>query len=237
LTTGAAEAHLFPTAGRALRNGPATSDPLLPEALDRLFNSTSWGASRMSTWTTLRTPTEKELVVGIYDLTQYTIFSERTSPLRLLEMMAGYHALIAGIIEDAGGVFIKPIGDAGLFAFFAEDADTAVHAVYRCFDEGDAWLQREGYPGRPRFGLHAGPVAIGRIGPKGREWLDIIGKTVNIAARVRSYTLSITPAVFRLLPAEARKKFRKHTPPMSYIRESDPRPRDYHSGFEESVVR
>ncbi len=191
----------------------------------------------MSAWTDLRTPAEMDLVVGLYDLTQYTLFSERTEPVPLLELMAGYHALIADIIECAGGVFIKPIGDAGLFAFRAEDADKAVDTALRALEEGDAWIAREGYPGRARFGLHAGPVALGYIGPKGREWLDIIGKTVNIAARVRSYSLSITPAVFRLLSAAGRKKFRKHTPPMSYIREGDPRPRDYFAGFEESATR
>ena len=61
----------------------------------------------MSYWTDLRTPTEAELLVGIYDLTQYTLYSERTPVLRLLDVMAAYHRLLAQMIEDAGGLLLK----------------------------------------------------------------------------------------------------------------------------------
>jgi adenylate cyclase len=190
----------------------------------------------MSFWTELRTPTERELLVGIYDLTQYTLFSERTAGMRVLEIMAGYHGLIARIIEDAGGIFIKPIGDAGLFAFPAEQADEAVNAIHVMLDKGDAWLAAEGYPGRARVGIHVGPVAIGRIGAQGREWLDIIGKTVNIVVVMQSYRFTMTPAAFRALSPPLRKKFKKHTPPASYIGENEPRPRAYWRGYERGVT-
>ena len=190
----------------------------------------------MSYWTELRTPTERELLVGIYDLTQYTLFSLRTAEMRLLEIMTGYHALIAKTIEDAGGIFIKPIGDAGLFAFPAEHADKAVEAIQLMLDDGDAWLSREGYPGRARVGIHVGPVAIGRIGAQGREWLDIIGKTVNVVGGMQSFRFTMTPAVFRKLSPGLRKRFKKHTPPVSYIAADDPRPLSYWRGYERGVV-
>src|SRR5262245_27453245 len=122
----------------------------------------------MSYWTELRTPTERELVVGMYDLTQYTLFSLRMPDARVLEVMTGYHALVAKIIEDAGGIYIKSIGDAGLFAFTTEDSDAAITAIEDFLEHGDAWLAAEDYPGRARVVVHAGPVAIGRIGAPGR---------------------------------------------------------------------
>ena len=99
--------------------------PLTAGGMDRLLNLQSREAL-MSYWTDLRTPTELELVVGFYDLVGYTRFSERTDAMRLLEVMTGFTALVGKIIQDAGGVFIKPIGDAGLFAFQGDQADLAV---------------------------------------------------------------------------------------------------------------
>jgi hypothetical protein len=186
----------------------------------------------MSHWTELHTPTECELFVGIYDLTQYTVFSERTEPLRLLEVVANYHALINKIIEAAGGILIKPIGDAGLFAFPAEETDAAVTAIETMLDEGDAWLANEGYPGRARFVAHVGTAAVGLIKSQGQERLDIIGKTVNIVGSMRGYRFTITPAVFRRMSPLLRKRFKKHTPPASYIGIDDPRPRTYWRGYE-----
>jgi len=190
----------------------------------------------MSYWADLRTPTEAELLVGIYDLTQYTLFSERTPVLRLLDVMAGYHHLLAQMIEEAGGLFIKTMGDAGLFAFPAEDADVAVNAIHKMLEDGDTWLTAQGYPGRARFGIHVGPVAIGRINIQGHEGLDIFGSTVNIVGVMQSYRFTMTPAAFRSLSPEMRKKFKKHTPPVSYIGENDPRPRSYWRGYEGGVT-
>ena len=180
----------------------------------------------MSYWTELRLPTERELVVGIYDLTGYTVYCERTAPSRALDVMARYCSLAGDIIHRAGGLLIKPIGDAGLFAFPGDQADSAVEAVKELQRVGDPWLASEDYVGRARIVMHTGMAAIGLIGGPGREQIDIIGKTVNIvgARRTEGY-LSITPAVFRKLSSAHRQLFRKHTPPISYIDLDDPRPK------------
>lgn len=191
----------------------------------------------MSYWTELRTPAELDLFVGIYDLTKYTLYSERTDPLRLLELVTAYHALANDMIEDAGGILIKPIGDAGLFAFQAEDTDSAVETIEAILEKGDAWLEAKGYPGRAGFVAHVGPVAVGRIKSQGREWLDVIGKTVNVVGVMQSYRFTMTPAVFRRLSPPLRKRFKKHTPPASYIGIDDPRPRSYWRGYEGGYAR
>lgn len=97
----------------------------------------------MSYWTDLRLPTERELVVGMYDLTGYTVYCERTAPSRALDVMARYCSLVGEIIHRAGGLLIKPIGDAGLFAFPGDQADIAVGAVKELQRVGDPWLASE----------------------------------------------------------------------------------------------
>jgi adenylate cyclase len=180
----------------------------------------------MSAWTSLRVPAAYELVVGIYDLRNYTAYCERTDALRALDVMTRYCALAGKIIHDAGGLLIKPIGDAGLFVFSGDSADAAVTAAKTLQTVGDPWLAGEGYPGRVRTVMHTGPAAVGLIGGPGREQLDVIGSTVNIVGSMRTEGhLAITPALFRKLSPAARQLFKKHTPPISYIDVEAPRPR------------
>jgi hypothetical protein len=44
---------------------------------------------------------------------------------------------------------------------------------------------------------------------------------VNICATLESGPLVLSPQAFRALDAEARRHFKKHTPPVTYIRVED----------------
>jgi len=178
----------------------------------------------MSFWTELSVPTEKELLVGFYDLTGYGRYAEKAEPLQVLTTMSGYFALTGRILTDAGGRLFKAIGDAGLAAFPAELVDAGVLAFRAVQREGNNWLACNGFKSRAIVKLHLGPVAIGLVGSPGEEILDLYGKTVNVAATLPSTGLAMTPAVFRRLSAVNRKSFKKHTPPISYINAADPRP-------------
>ena len=176
----------------------------------------------MSWWTDMRLPAERELVVGFYDLRNYTAFCERADAMRVLDVMTRYHALCSDVVQQEGGYFVKTIGDAGLFVFPVEAADAAVDAAFSIQSRGDAWLAGEGYPGKVRTAMHAGPAAFGMIAGR----LDVMGSTINVAGGMRAEgALSITPALFRKLSPEGRTKFRKHTPAVTYIGLADPRPR------------
>ena len=140
----------------------------------------------MSFWTDLRMPTEQELLIGFYDLSGYTRYAEHTEPQRLLDVMAGYFALTGQIVQDAGGRLIKTLGDAGLAAFPAEQADPAVRAVQALRSKGRDWLAQHDYKSNVVVKLHLGPVAIGKVGSPGEEIIDVYGKTVNVAATLPS---------------------------------------------------
>jgi class 3 adenylate cyclase len=176
---------------------------------------------RMSAWTNLRLPMACDALVGFYDLTGYTAFSAKREPREVLDILTGYFALTGTIIAGHGGKLIKPLGDAGLCAFFAADADAGVHALRQVQTDGDGWLAARGYKAHAKVKLHIGPVALGLVGAPGAEILDIYGKTVNTAAVLESQGFAMTPAVFRSLAPDTRKLFKKHTPPVSYIDVND----------------
>jgi adenylate cyclase len=177
-----------------------------------------------SYWTDLRTPTERELLVGFYDLAGYMRYADKAEPRQLLDMMSGYFALTGQIVSAAGGRLIKTLGDAGLVAFPAEAADAGVQAMQAIRARGSDWLAQHDYRTRIVVKLHLGPVAIGKVGSPGEEIIDVYGKTVNVAAAVDSTGLAMTPAVFRSLQPETRTLFKKHTPPVTYIDADDRRP-------------
>ena len=180
----------------------------------------------MSYWTDMRTPAEVDLVVGLYDLRNYTAFCQHATLAQVLDLMTGYHALAGKIFHEAGGILIKTIGDAGLFAFRDADADPAVQSALTLQSVGDDWLAEQNYKGRVRTVMHVGPCAVGMMGGSGREVLDIMGKTVNIVGSMRTEGhFAMTPALFRSLSPEMRTHFKKHTPPVSYIGIEDPHPR------------
>ncbi len=65
--------------------------------------------------------------------------------------------------------------------------------------------------------MHTGTVIAGPLGARGDKRFDVIGDTVNVAARLQTRSFAMSAEVFRLLSPEARKSFKKHTPPITYI--------------------
>jgi class 3 adenylate cyclase len=64
-------------------------------------------------------------------------------------------------------------------------------------------------------------VAAGHFGADDDRRYDILGKTVNIAVRLESQGVALSAEAFRQLGPEMRRRFKKHTPPISYIRVED----------------
>ncbi len=166
-------------------------------------------------------PTKMDLLVGFYDLTGYIHITRDAEPDAIFELMAGYFDLTGEILEKAGGWLVKPIGDAGLAAFPAEEADAGVAAFLELKRQGDEWLRSQGINSHAVVKLHLGPVVCGPIGAPGRKRPDIYGHTVNVAATLEAKSFAISSQAFRRLDPESRKAFKKHTPPVTYIRTQD----------------
>lgn len=170
----------------------------------------------------ISTPVETELLVSFTGLAGFNRkFVLPGQDRSVFDTMQTYFAWSGGLIEGCGGTVIKCIGDTLLLTFPAEAASQAVTALMRLKTEGDAWLEQRRIPCQHQIKAHLGPVVVGLIGAPGSERLDIYGKTVNICATLESGPLVLTPQVFRALDTDTRKHFKKHTPPVTYIRIED----------------
>lgn len=162
---------------------------------------------------------EQSLVVAFLDLTGFAAQSARVSDAELAEHIDGYYARVAQRVATAGGYVIKFIGDGALVVFRREAADAAVQTFLDLKAELDDWLAQAGWPCKLTIKIHVGDVIVGPF--NGR--LDVIGREVNAAAMLDSTGVALSVPAFRALGAELRTRFRKHTPPVTYIRHEDPR--------------
>jgi adenylate cyclase len=134
------------------------------------------------------------------DLRGFTKMSDTLDQSALLSLLSDTFEVIVERLADQGGEVLKFIGD-GVLAIFAEDptiddererAAQACHAARRAtrdvfarLSEVHAQRQTAGLPVAPiGVGLHYGDVMYGNIGAPGRLDFTVIGKAVNIAARV-----------------------------------------------------
>lgn len=163
------------------------------------------------------TPTELEALVAFFDLTAFVKFSKDFSPQEIFGILSEFYEFTGEIIESAGGDIIKFIGDAGLVIFPDHKVDEGVIALKKLKDEGDAWLAGRKIASKNIIKIHYGPVICGPLGTRTDKRFDIIGLTVNTAALLRSNGFAMSAQVFRKLSSETRERFKKHTPPITYI--------------------
>ena len=176
----------------------------------------------MSNLNQISGPEERDLLVAFFDLTLYLRFSQSHTSQEIFTTFSDYFELVGDIMEGAGGIVVKFIGDAGLIVFGEDDVDRDVRALKEFQDTGDTWLKSRGMTCQNRIKAHFGPVTCGLIGTRTDKRFDIFGETVNTAATLKSNGLAISPQVFRKLDTETRKLFKKHTPPVTYIPVDEP---------------
>jgi adenylate cyclase len=162
---------------------------------------------------------EQPLVVAFLDLTSFAAQSTRVSDAELAEQVEGYYARVAQRVTAAGGYVVKFIGDGALVVFRREAADVAVDTLLALKPELDDWFAQAGWPCKLTIKIHVGDVIVGPF--NGR--LDVIGREVNAAAMLDSTGVALSVPAFRALGPDLRTRFRKHTPPVTYIRNEDPR--------------
>jgi len=178
--------------------------------------STSWNHPE-----TPEAPEIRTMLIGFYDLTSYMKYCKGKDDLYILELMNGYFDLTGGIIQNAGGVLVKTIGDAGLAVFPEDLSDVGVRTFLKVKTEGDAWLASKGVPSKALVKIHYGSVACGMVGALNQKRFDVYGKNVNTTALLPSSGIAISPQAFRSLNSDTRKLFKKHTRPVTYIAQTE----------------
>ena len=121
-------------------------------------------------------------------------------------------------VEGAGGRVVKFIGDATLAVFPEDHVDRGVETMLALKQEVDDVFSRAGWPCRLVVKMHFGSVVAGDYAGR----FDVLGKNVNAAAMLDSLGVALSADAFRKLSPETRKRFKKHTPPITYIRVEDP---------------
>lgn len=165
---------------------------------------------------------EVPLLVIFVDLTRFAVQSQRVSDLDLADTLDGFYERVARAVEEAGGVLIKFLGDAALIVFEQERVERGVRMLLDLKPSVDASMAERDWECRLVAKAHFGPVIAGPFGGAGAKRYDVLGKTVNTAAMLEASGITLSTAVFRKLGRELRARFKKHTPPITYIRTEDP---------------
>jgi adenylate cyclase len=169
------------------------------------------------------TRTEVSLLVAFVDLTRFGVQSQRVSDGAIADVLDAYYERVAAAVAAAGGQLVKVFGDGALVVFGEGDIDRGVAALIELKDAVDRFMTAQGWECRLVVKAHFGPAVAGPFGAADAKRFDVIGKTVNVAALLESTGVALSAAAFRKLGPDVRRRFKKHTPPITYIRHEDPR--------------
>jgi adenylate cyclase len=132
-----------------------------------------------------------EASVLFADLAGFTPYSERHDAAAVQEMLRTYFARLVPLLQARGGDVHELIGDA-VMVVFNKHGGQPDHALLAAraglaFQEAAAQVADD-HPDWPRFrvGINSGEVATGVLGERGHRKHDVIGDTVNLAARLES---------------------------------------------------
>jgi adenylate cyclase len=142
-------------------------------------------------------PERREVTVLVADLVGFTALSERLDPSVLVQVLNGYLERMSQTLTEHRGHVSKFLGD-GILALFgalrpnpwhADDAVRAALAMRASLARYNRELEAAGLPSLAiGIGIERGPVIAGVIGTRELEEYTVIGRTVNVAARVQSAT-------------------------------------------------
>ena len=164
------------------------------------------------------------LLISFIDLSGFARDAEGKDDQLVADVLDRYYERVGACVARAGGTLVKLIGDGALLVFPPDRADDAVLALLELRDDVAAMLAREGWHSALVVKLHAGEVVCGPFGATGDKRFDVIGGEVNVAARLPTRSFALSAEAFRALSADARTRFKKHTPPVTYIPITDRRP-------------
>lgn len=168
------------------------------------------------------TRAEVALLVIFVDLTRFFTQSQRVSDLDLADTLDAFYERVSKAVEGAGGVLVKFIGDAALIVFEEERVERGVTMLLDLKRSVDSFMAERDWDCRLVAKAHFGPVVAGGFGGAGAKRYDIAGKTVNTTAALEGTGITLSVAAFRKLGRDLRTRFKKHTPPITYIRTEDP---------------
>ena len=140
----------------------------------------------------------RKVTIMMTDLRGFTALSERLEPERVVQMLNSYFEIMVDVVFKYNGTIIEIIGDALLVIFGApqEMPDRARRAIACAIDMQNAMVkanQENRAGGLPDLemgiGLNEAEVIVGNIGSSKRSKYAVVGRGVNMAGRIESYTV------------------------------------------------
>ncbi len=156
------------------------------------------------------------LGVAFFDLSRLSEWANSEQDELVATFFQSFYQLAADHIEPAGGRIVKFIGDAGLVVFDIEDAEPTILALCEFSAAARKSARKLGFDTYCNVNIHVGPVLTGTFGPPGLERFDVLGKTVNVAARLGRRGITLSAQAFRTLSEDGRKRFDKFLQPITY---------------------
>jgi class 3 adenylate cyclase len=131
-----------------------------------------------------------EVTVLFADLVDFTASSDRSSPERVVRVLADLFAAFDRLAARHGLEKIKTVGDAymvagGLPVPRPDHAEAVAEMALAVREEAGRHLDPAGRPLAVRIGIDSGPVVAGVIGTAKFSY-DLWGDTVNVASRMES---------------------------------------------------
>ena len=137
----------------------------------------------------------REATVLFSDIRGYTAMSEEMDSLDVVSLLNDYFSVMAPIVEKYGGIVDKFIGD-GMLAIFGapgelpNDARSAVECALEMREAVREFNGRQRAEGRREIeigiGINSGLLMAGTLGSRKRRNYTVLGRTVNIGARLCS---------------------------------------------------
>jgi adenylate cyclase len=141
---------------------------------------------------------KREVTILMSDLRGFTALVARLDPTVVVALLNHYFSVMIEIIQQHGGTVDEIIGDAFLVLFGAPVVmpDAARRAVCCALQMQQAMLgvnEHNAAMGWPEIdmgiALHTGESVVGNLGSTKRSKYGVVGTTVNLTARIESFTV------------------------------------------------
>ena len=139
----------------------------------------------------------KDVTVLFADIRDFTPMTAINDPKRVVRLLNTYFSVMAGKIQEHGGLILQFLGDE-IYAVFGAPIPKTDHpnrafrtalAMQKALAELNRTFDAQQYPRLYHgIGIHSGPAVAATIGSPERLSYLLVGDTVNLASRLQSLT-------------------------------------------------
>lgn len=153
---------------------------------------------------------KRDVTLLVSDLRGFTALAERLDATEVVALLNHYLSVMVDLIHHDSGTISNIIGDSIFVVFGAplampDAANRAVHCALQmqtAMREVNEHNIRNGWPEiEMGIGLHTGDAVVGNIGSTKRSKYDVIGRAVNLTARIESFAVGgqvlVSPILIR----------------------------------------